>query len=508
MRSLCLFIVCAILFSGCLSPTSQPAASHAPYLGQGYVVDDAGAPIPYAQIAVFMGDQLLFVSSADATGFVSLDSLPPAATRVVVGAPGFGSVQFAPREMPLVVRLQAGAAAPVPGLLGFGAPLTLPCTPTLTTNGCDDWGDSSVAVGRDGTIWAAPTCCGENAERGPIWISRDLGASFAPFAQAAPLPLSSPWDRLSNFAVDEAGNVYQVEAAHADVGWLNSYAPDGHLRWRTPIPQPLLATPGRVQAGAANEVFLLRNSLVGDDLQSATFLASADGGRTFDPQRSHEFTCGASRLVRSPASGALYMVSPCLDLRWTHSRPTVWTSTDDGHTWDQGDPMPAPRQKTGEIVASMEGAVDAAGNLYVAYFAETSDPAGREEDAIYLARRTPQGAWSGPIQLSPFGSTQSTVGIVAGDAGHVAVMSYHKWEGQKRRFLLTAVSVDADQSHPHFQTVVADPDPVALKGRCMGTVIGGALLPDGRLAVAYSNVTTGSDLTKFVLSDGGLRFTK
>ncbi|MEK6976354.1 MAG: hypothetical protein AABY18_08440 [Candidatus Thermoplasmatota archaeon] len=432
------------------------------------------------------------------------------------GGPG-GGPEPGPSEGPTGTRLA----------LGFLPPVALPCPQDATaqvydlTGGCSSFAEPVIEVAGDGTIWASTTCCYNRPP--PIWTSRDGGESFELLRD----PVRETLGVEGDFAIDAAGNVFFFDMFGGYPGVvLTGYTAAGEHRWTVPFSFKAADRPF-VRAGEADQVYAVYSTL-----DTTVFLASSDGGQTWDPLRLMEVPCRLGILGQGPEPGHLHLVA-CT------RQPRLWESLDGGATWLAPQDIPLPDDDLGNFryadhdYFAQPPVVDEAGTLYVPFKhplngTPPADPivetglvtTGEPEDGlgIFLARRTTDGTWLEPVRIGPDGSNWFPWGG-AGAAGVFALAWYHTDDkvptASSTWVLMAAASVDADSEVPTFQVVIADPVPVATGTPTMifgsppgentlGDFLQTDLAPDGRVVIGYARME-GEGTTAYILrSDGAL----
>jgi hypothetical protein len=497
-------ILVALTLAGCAG--DRPDALPPPPSPTVRVVDEAGAPVPYAQVSAAAGNTTLVAFNADEGGRFARASIPAAATTVSVAAPGLDAQSWSARDaVPdrVSLALAANATVSAPGLLRFRAPVDLLCTTPDQVPGraeCGQFGEPVVEVASDGTIWASAVCCIGKAP--PIWISKDGGATFTQLRNPDTGLVRDAFGIEGDFAIDEAGNVYFFDISLATV-WFTSYEADGTHRWTVPwAGVPLVDRPW-VRAGKADQVWILYNTGTATNLYSST-----DGGKTWSETPDQVFPCNLGAFGQGPRRDDLYAAASC------GGAPMLWTSHDGGVTWDEGEPIPMPDvdyDKPQRGVGTFNVPVaDAAGNVYVAFTHNVGED--NEQNAIFMARRGADGTWAPTVQVSQPGLNALPWGA-AGREGHVGLFWYAA-EGERdgqadaKWHLAAAVSVDAHAAEPHYQVTLADPRVVheGGLGRSLGDFLQADLTPDGRLVGVYASDVDGPLVNRFVSSDGMVRF--
>ncbi len=496
------FVVPAL--AGCSTPEAvEPVVRPSEFA----VVDAAGAPVPFAQVSAFTqpmsGDTgpsiatpAIRIFNADAGGRFLANQLPAEANYVVASAAGKGSAS-ATLDGPGVLQLSPTVAAIA--ALGFEPHVELLCTTPdqAPAADCGQFGEPVVEVAGDGTIWASATCCVYKAP--PIWVSRDGGKTFPQMRNADTGLVRDAYGIEGDFAIDDAGNVYFFDIAVATI-WFTSYDAAGNHRWTLPwIAEPAVDRPW-VRAGVEDQVWIFYNAL-----SETRVYASTDGGMTWSVQPTAVFPCGLGNPGQGPTRNDLYVAAAC------GGGLTVWSSHDGGATWDDGEEVPMPDVKynknAGRGLELMNPPVaDEAGNVYLPFTHYLDGK--NQQNAIFMARRAPDGAWAVPVQVSAAGLNHLPW-PAAGRGGHVGLAWYFAEgtfdkESSADWHLMAAASVDAGAVEPHYQMALADTTVLlhGFFGRMLGDFIEADLTPDGRMVVVYA-MNDGTDLTNlFVQTDG------
>ncbi len=281
-----------------------------------------------------------------------------------------------------------------------------------------------------------------------MWRSTDGGATWE---HAGPLPAGpkGAWVGVSDpdlavdadgrvFFTDLGGLVYTAVARSDDDGktWL-----PGNPVMPGPVDRQWLAAYG-------TDVWFSANYFAEERVMKST-----DGGVTWT--RVGEASCRGD-IVADPLDGTLYI--GCGD--------GVDVSTDGGATWSE---KSTPGAHAGDL-ALQEPAIDAAGNVYVAW---------SEHGTVRVAGSPDKGeTWTTPIDAgAPLGLTGGTTvwpWVVAGDAGRVAVV----WLGtptgsdperaEGEWFLYQATILDAMGEAPVVTAAQASEGPVHAGPICQG----------------------------------------
>ena len=435
LRRLVLLALLAPAVAGCLAPSEAITAASLP-AGGIRVVDEAGAPIPYAVVTYLLGDAVV------ARGQTTL-----AFDRVLVAAKGYvrREVEASQLGEPVVLRAAEAVdpldAAPVLSVLPphtFDPYVFGPEAACGARNTCG-LSEPVIEAAPGGVLYASGVCCVGGSP--PVWVSRDAGASWQ--------DLETPGTREAigiegDFAIDAAGNVYFTDILVGAL-WITSWDAEGNWRHTTPVFLPPLVDRPWVRAGAEDVVYFLYNTG-----RSTNFHVSTDGGQTFLPVPTKEFPAGLGTIGQGPEAEHL----------WVVAGGVLYESVDGGASWTEGEDVPRPSEDAGtfgfETVAT-----DAAGNVAIAY------DWGTEEDgyAIHVAVRDPSGAWTlRNVTRSP--GTHVMPWIEAGPAGGFVVA----WYGvDSEASGPEAVATDAPwhvylatthDAGAAWQTVRADPEPV------------------------------------------------
>lgn len=412
------------------------------------VVDEAGAPIPYATATLAAGGIVAARLSADAAGVLALPAV--AFDEAHVAAVGFAARTLSARELQNDITLEASTSVdpldPTP-VLRVLPPFTFeryvfgpePLCGVRNTCGLSE---PVVEAAPGGVLYASSVCCVGGSP--PVWVSRDAGATWE--------HLDTPGVREAvgiegDLAIDAAGNVYFTDILLGAM-WITSWDAEGNWRHTTPVPlKPLVDRPW-VRAGPEDTVYFLYNTG-----SSTNFHVSSDGGRTFSPLPLAEFPAALGTLAQGPE----------LEHLWATVGGKLYESTDGGATWSSGEAIPLPegREKDGSY-GFANGAVDAAGRVLVAYDLGNSD----DGFGVYAAIREPDGAWGIPIEVSPPEGTHVHVWPESGPDGGF-VLAWYGVDSEATDpesvsedapwHVYLAATHDAGRS---WQTTRADPEPL------------------------------------------------
>lgn len=470
-----LLAVLALLLPGCLDAAPLLGAA-TNVTGEIEVVDEAGAPVPYATVtALAAGDARPTRTSTDVAGRALL---PPGAERIFVAAAGYSLYDGAPAAR--IVLAQGGApleaSDATPGLrvlppYDFGGMVFAHAALCEQRNTCG-LSEPTIEVAGDGTLYVSGVCCVGGSP--PVWASRDGGATWQ--------ELRTPGIREAvgiegDFAVDDAGNVYFTDILLGAM-WLTSWDKDGNWRHTVPVPLAPLVDRPWVRAGAEDVVYFLYNTA-----RSTEFHRSTDGGRTFSPIPLASFPAPLGTLGQGPERDDL----------WVVAGRTLYASTDGGSTWSEGEEVPAPPGADDETAPYnfQVPVVDEAGRVLVA-----TDWGGKDGYVMFAAIRDPDGAWR-VVNVSAQGGTHHLPWAAAGPDGGFVLAWYgtdddaagvNEVAADAEWFVFLAATHDAGAT---WQVVRADPAPVKVgpMDRRLLDFLQVDLAPDGAAHLAYARDT-------------------
>lgn len=471
MRVALLLAVVALL-AGCLGNGDLVAGSQLE-AATFRVVDEAGAPVPYASVTALGTDAVLARVSTDLTGHAVV---PPLAQRVLVRAAGFLPAEAGPTGLVVLPRGEASPAAEddAPGLQvlpphDLGGMVFGHAALCERQNTCG-LSEPVVEVAGDGTIYVSGTCCVGGSP--PVWASRDGGATWE--------ALRTPGVREAigiegDFAIDDAGNVYFTDILLGAM-WLTSWDKDGNWRHTVPVPLAPLVDRPWVRAGAEDVVYFLYNTGF-----STAFHRSTDGGRTFLPVPLKVFDRGLGTLAQGPERDDL----------WVVAGDKLYASTDGGTTWSAGETLPKPEGAAdGTRPFNLRvPVVDEAGRVLVA-----GDWGGEDGFGVHAWIREPEGAWR-VVPVGPQDATHHLAWPAAGKDGGFVIAWYgtdddaahpNQVADDAAWFVFLASTHDAGAT---WQVVRADPAPVKV-GPMQRRLLDFLQLdigPDGAAYLAYSN---------------------
>ena len=387
--------------------------------------------------------------------------------------------------------------------------------PTYITTklpGSGDGQEPRIAVGRDDARYAI-TLTGRGINGGAkavVYRSRDGGQTWQKTETDIP-------QRAASIDVDvitlPSGRLIATELDYGGIDFPTAYSDDGGKTWTASRGSEELADQDRqwlatgplpkdAKTGDQPPVYLLFHNLASGVAQHNMFVAkSSDGGATFGPpvpvatpgsDAYLDLQCsdsgGPSNITVNPQTGRIYAFYT------TRAAPSdngdaggcgapifgqpiefnivngtrVWVATSaDGSPGSWANSLAVDDAKSGQVV-SMQlayGALDNAGNVYVAYPESPHPYPNLEGAAIKLRWQTPDKdgllsdkGWSPPATLVPADPTDGIVGganlvhLAAGDPGRVAVAYYYgaPVKGQSTPYFSHILqSYDAQSPTPH-----------------------------------------------------------
>jgi hypothetical protein len=362
-----------------------------------------------------------------------------------------------------------------------------------------------------------------NMTTGPdtVWRSTDQGRSWKR-TQGVPADQTSPTSDVDIVSLTKGKDAGRLVATELDSGGINfrtSYSDNGGRTWTASkgdglftgtgyadTDRPWLATGGPVdRATGYQPVYLLFHNLFsGLANHNMYVMTSTDGGATWGPpvpithpgeQAYADLQCGdsggPSNLFVDPRTGRIYAVwgtrstSPPLQATGgcgasASGQPEVnvvaatrvWVATAPalpGSPLSWTTSLAVNEQRSGRIVGMQlsPGAIDSAGNVYIAYAESPGTYPDYDGAAIKLVRNSSpllESRWSAPILVSPGapnaskGATSRIPGnvlphIVAGGPGKIAIAWFHGYARPGKSpawHVREAESFDATAAHPHF----------------------------------------------------------
>src|SRR3954466_9948481 len=314
------------------------------------------------------------------------------------------------------------------------------------------------------------------------------------------------------------GRILTSELDYGGINFRTQYTDDGGKTWTESVGNTLADTDRQWYAVGPNDpqthkprVYLLFHNLLSGVAQHNMWVAtSTDGGATFGPpvpvsipgqQDYLDLQCadsgGPSNIMVDQRTGRVYVVFG------TRSSPVggcggqpaevnvvaanrVWVvSADAAKTGIPGGWTPhlavndtgPPAHIVGMQLAP--GAIDTAGNVYVAYPESVHDYPNYNGASIKVVHASPKALdkWSKPSVVASSGGVGNVLPhIIAGSPGKVDLAWYHgtKVDGKIRWYSYAAQSLDVLSNRPHWTTiklsdVVVEPNQTSseLMGACM-----------------------------------------
>lgn len=381
------------------------------------------------------------------------------------------------------------------GELMFLDPVALECptdNPLYTVYGlqyqdCAGFGEPTLEVAGDGTIWYSSVCCVGQAP--PIWRSFDGGLTFKPYPFANLTGVVR--DALGvegDFAIDTAGNVYFFDITAA-TAYITKFSADGtHQHTKPDVFPPLVDRPW-IRAGGENEVFIFYNTGV----MGTNFYRSTDGGLTWDYPGYTNFPCPLMAFGQGLDRDHM-VVGGC------PGAPGAWITTDGGATWSSKYNLPLPDGWSGSE-NYMQGSIDTAGNAWVPVTAGNG-----EHGTIFVFKITPDGDVEGPFESTPQDGIVDKPWSIAGDGVYAhAYYAARDVSGPNSTdaewFLSVDYTLDEGAS---WETVIADEKSVLSGsfGRNLGDFLQMRQAENGDLVIAYAARESGELVNYFVRSSG------
>ena len=355
-------------------------------------------------------------------------------------------------------------AAAVPALVVGGGQAQAPEAPVwghvLSLAGSSGSSESRNTVTPDGRLWV-----NTNATDGTsvVYGSADGGAAWKRTASDPSNQTAATTD--VDIVSTHTGRLVSTELDDGGINFRTSYSDDGGTTWTTSTgteyadtDRPWLAVGPDDATTHQPRVYLLFHDLLSGTVQHNMFVAtSTDGGATFGapvpitlpPQQAYlDLQCadsgGPSNITVNPRTGQIYAIFG------TRSSPAggcgasvtgsfeinvvaatrVWVATSmDGSlgSWTQS--LAVDDNATGQIVGMQlaPGALDTAGNLYVAY-PESPNAYPDYDGAAIRVTHAPAdlSAWSKPVTVAAGGGAGNVLPhIIAGDPGRYDVAYWH-----------------------------------------------------------------------------------
>ncbi|HUR62401.1 MAG TPA: hypothetical protein VM286_08585 [Candidatus Thermoplasmatota archaeon] len=353
------------------------------------------------------------------------------------------------------------------GGLQFRAPIDLgsKARPPAAGTNCQDsavdgdcgLGEPEVEVAGDGTVYVSGVCC--LTVPPPVYVSRDGGKTFKDLATPG---VREQFGIEGDFAIDAEGRVYFADIEFAATFQVTVWDKDGSYLRHTKWPAPPLVDRDWIRAEGDGILYYAYNTGSATNLYKST-----DAGATWSPTWIHQSGFGLGNLVHGEKDGSLCIVGGNVG-----GRRTTDCTLDGGLTW---------KVETSTVATGGNfpvGAFDEAGNLYL------GSDAGQ---AITVARRTLEGRWLPPVNVSGPG-THKMPWMAAGRDGAAAIAWYGANATSPDLWMLhVAVSRDHGVT---WADAIADPIPVfhGDLGRDLLDFFQVEVGPDGGIHVAYSSL--------------------
>lgn len=475
--------------AGCLGDPGTappPQAEGGIGLPTTFTVQDASThqPVFLARVTVLGDEGPIVVVTTNTTGVAPV-IVPSTARSYEVAAVGFGlsSGTLTNRPSAVLVRLQpiqnatdifAGSGLTFRRAVDLGSY----AYPAAVGTSCQDvaqdrdgdcgLGEPSVEVDALGQIYVTGVCCIGSAP--PLYVSRDDGATFQELR--TPNGVREAFGVEADLAIDADGVLYMADIEVAGSFQLTAWDSDGtflrHMKW----PAPPLVDRDWVRADGSGNLYYVYNTGSGTNVYTST-----DGGQTWSPAPVFAAPYGLGNAVKGNAEGELWLLSPGGERRRADS------TLDGGTTW-RTETTTSPSGPNGFAT----GSFDEAGSMYVI---------GYRQDQVFVTRRSPEGVWGEPQQVTPNFGHHQDAWIAGGGPGKVAVSWYGTLDENRDSnwFLFAAVSLNADQPNPTWQIAIADPEPVSVGeiGRRLLDFQQIEIGPDGSVHIAYAKLRPTAD---------------
>lgn len=384
---------------------------------------------------------------------------------------------------------------PVPEVVSFLPPVALICPTdnplyTLVTPGssCAQFGEPTLEVAGDGTIWYSSVCC--VGQSPPIWRSYDGGLTFQayPFANMTGVVRDAAGVE-GDFAIDTAGNVYFFDITAA-TAYITKFSADGtHQHTKPDVFPPLVDRPW-IRAGAEDEVFIFYNT----GAAGTNFYRSDDGGLTWDYPGYTNFPCALMAFGQGLDRDHM-VVGGC------PGNPSAYVTRDGGASWSNAFSLPLPDGWSGSE-SYMQGSIDTQGNAWVPVTASNG-----EQSTNFVYKITPEGDVMGPFHSTPQDGFVDKPWSIAGDG--IYAQAYYGArnvtdQAEAEWFLSIDYTQDGGET---WQTVIADNKSVlsGVFGRSLGDFLQMRQAENGDLVIAYA-AREGGELVNYFVRSSGLDF--
>ena len=346
-------------------------------------------------------------------------------------------------------------------------------------------GEPTIQIAKDGTIWVTdlqPEGIMKSTDKGATWtfitppLSQFGGGDMdgAPDA-AGRVHVFDLQDRgnglncIFYYRSSDGGSSFDlVQATQGGGVWLPGDGGCGSTSGHN-VDRPWTATFG-------NTLYMLERDL---QTHSAGLNMSTDGGRTFSFTTVPNFT-DPDGFAIDPVDGSIYIVGQNLanfspTLGRNAGTAVVYATSTDGKAFTMGTIFTAPAGVDTNQSPFARIAVDAAHNVYATW----SDNSAGTVDVYLSVSRDRAKTWSKPIRVTSGFTVASYPTITAGDAGRMAIAYYATSDPAKAINdakgaswnVFVALSVNATDATPSFETVKVTPQPFHHNSLCKPTNI-------------------------------------
>jgi hypothetical protein len=337
------------------------------------------------------------------------------------------------------------------------------CQDSLVDGDCG-LGEPQVEVDALGTIYVSGVCCLTVAP--PVYVSRDGGATFQDLATTT--MVREQLGIEGDFAIDAQGRVYFADIEFAATFQVTVWDKDGAFIHHTKWPGVPIVDRDWIRAEGNGILYYVYNTGTSTNVYKST-----DAGRTWSPAPLYVATYNLGMAVSGNAPGELWLLGGSLD-----GKRQADVTRDGGLTWAKEiTTLPTGR-------GFPVGAMDEADSLFAG-----SDPA----DAIWVARRDPDGTWNEAVQVSPTGHHRMPW-MATGTGPQAAVACWYGTPdttiGSESQWYVHVGWSTQNGANGTWSTVIADKEPVfvGVLGRHLLDFFQCEVGPDGAVHVAYSKL--------------------
>jgi hypothetical protein len=369
----------------------------------------------------------------------------------------------------LVAALAVVAAGLATTTLPATASSTKPAFKTVKLAGSSGRSEPRVTVAPNGRRYVVTNAAADGSET--IYGSKD-GIHWTKTG-AQPSDQSLPTTDVDIVAM-QTGRILTSELDYGGINFRSMFSDDGGKTWTESVGNTLADTDRQWYAVGPNDpqthkprVYLLFHNLASGVAQHNMWVAtSTDGGSTFGPPVPVSIPGQQDYVVfgtrSSPVGGCGGQPAEvnvvAANRVWVVSADASKTTVPGGWTphLAVNDTGP-PAHIVGMQLAP--GAVDTAGNVYVAYPESVHDYPDYDGAAIKVVHASPKALdrWSAPTVVAKAGGAGNVLPhIVAGAPGRIDVAWYHGVNVQGRKpdwYSYAAQSLDALSAHPHWVRV-------------------------------------------------------